>query len=124
VQIAWSQMVSSIAGDARVVAKLPADGRYTVELHDALYRGAEPGFFRMKIGDLQFADMVFPLGGQRGTKTSFELVGANLPAGTRIDADLTGAALGVAANWPAAGRFTGSRPQIVVGDAPEIVEQV
>lgn len=124
VQIAWSQMVSSIAGDARVVAKLAVDGRYTVELHDALYRGAEPGYFRMKIGDLQFADMVFPLGGQRGSKGSFELVGANLPAGTKIDADLTGAALGVAANWPTMGKFTGGRPQIVVGDAPEIMEQV
>ncbi|HEY2840632.1 MAG TPA: hypothetical protein VGJ26_15860 [Pirellulales bacterium] len=123
VQIAWSQLVSSIAGDARVVAKLPVDGRYTVELHDALYRGAEPGFFRLKIGDLQFADMVFPLGGQRGAKGSFELVGTNLPVGTKIESDLAGAALGVAANWPSAGRFTGGRPQIVVGDAPEIIEQ-
>jgi len=27
------------------LATLPADGTYTIELHDALYRGADPGVF-------------------------------------------------------------------------------
>jgi|GEM_PF-223631 len=123
VQVAWSQLVPSIAGDARIVAKLPVDGRYTVELHDALYRGEQPGFFRLKIGDLQFADMVYPLGAQRGAKNSFELVGANLPAGTKTETDLTGAALATSATWPPTGVFTGGRPQIIVGDLPEVIEQ-
>ena len=61
-QIAWGQMNPAIAGDARIVATLPADGRYTVELHDAFYRGAEPGTFRLKIGDIHYADGVFPMG--------------------------------------------------------------
>ncbi len=31
-------------------------------------RGVEPGTFRLKLGDLQYADMVFPLGGHRDSK--------------------------------------------------------
>ena len=123
VQLAWSQMLPAIAGDARIVTKLPADGRYTVELHDALYRGADPGVFRLKMGDVHFADLVFPLGAQRGSKGAFELVGTNLPPGTTVEGDLAGAAVGVAANFPPARAMTGSRPQIVVGDLSEIVER-
>ena len=38
VQLAWAQGTATFSGDARLQAVLPADGRYTVELHDALYR--------------------------------------------------------------------------------------
>ncbi|MBI2825412.1 MAG: hypothetical protein HYX69_12065 [Planctomycetia bacterium] len=123
VQLAWSQMVPSIAGDARIAATLPADGRYTVELHDALYRGGEPGHFRLKIGDIHYADLVFPLGGGRGTKGSFELVATNLTEGAKIDADLNVPAAGVPAVWPTGKLLTGSRPQIIVGDFPDTFEQ-
>src|SRR5262249_33055189 len=52
VQVAWSQGLARLAGDARLEATLPADGTYALELHDALYRAGNAGFFRLKIGDL------------------------------------------------------------------------
>ncbi len=107
-QIAWGQTNPVIAGDARVSATLPSDGRYTVELHDALYRGAEPGAFRLKIGDLHFADGVFPLGGRRGTKGLFELIGTNLAPGQMVEADLAGGALVLPAHWPSGQLLTGT----------------
>lgn len=122
VQLAWSQMLASIGGDARIAAKLPADGDYTIELHDALYRGDAPGHFRLKIGQLHFADMVFPLGARRGTKTPLEFVSTNLPAGASVEADLSSAAGDLPSAWPAVPWLTGARPRIVVGEMPELIE--
>jgi hypothetical protein len=122
-QLAWSQMVPTLNGDARIVARIPADGRYTVELHDALYRGAEPGAFRLKIGELHYADLLFPLGGQRGSKVSLAPIASNLAPEQRIDADLAGAVGTIAARWPTDRWLTGTRPQILVGDLPEVLEQ-
>ncbi|HVU87822.1 MAG TPA: hypothetical protein VHD36_10915 [Pirellulales bacterium] len=121
-QLAWGQMNPAIAGDARLQAILPADGRYTVELHDALYRGEGPGAFRLKIGDIHFADHVFPLGGRRGTHGLFELTGTNLAPGQMVEADLAGGAAALPARWPVGQVLTGSRPQILVGDLPEVSE--
>ena len=122
-QLAWSQMIAAIADDARIVARLPADGRYTVELHDELYRGADPGAFRLKIGEIHFADLVFPLGAQRGSKVSFTPIASNLAPEQTIEANLAGAVGSVAAPWPTDQLLTGSRPQIRVSDLSEVLEQ-
>lgn len=124
VQMAWSQMLASIGGDARITAKLPTDGVYTVDLHDALYRGEAPGQFRLKIGQLHYADMVFPLGAKRGTKTPLEFVSSNLPAASRVEADLSAADADFPAAWPSAPWLTGARPRVVVSDLPELSELV
>ena len=80
VQVAWSQGHTALQGDARLSAVLPADGTYTIDLHDALYRAASPGQFRLKVGSLYYADLAFPLGAKRGDGGEFELIG-NLPPG-------------------------------------------
>src|SRR5947209_20254329 len=67
VQVAWSQGLTSLGGDARLEATLPTDGQYSIELHDLEYKGGYPNQFRLKVGALAYADMVFPLGGRRGT---------------------------------------------------------
>ncbi|HEX3725247.1 MAG TPA: hypothetical protein VHV08_03350, partial [Pirellulales bacterium] len=90
VQLAWSPAVASIAGDSRCDATLPADGQYTVEIHDSLYRGASPGFFRLKIGEFRYADLVFPLAVERGSAATFEFVATNLPADARSSASWAG----------------------------------
>src|SRR5262249_15802990 len=38
VQIAGSRGSNALSGDARLAAQLPADGSYTIELHDLQYR--------------------------------------------------------------------------------------
>lgn len=127
VQLAWAQTAGTVFGDARIVAELPADGRYTIELNDALYRGAAPGFFRLKVGELQFADMVFPMGVQRGNKGRLEFVSTSLPSGAAVEADLTSASNDVPAPWPAEGVsgaqfFSGAQPRIIASEIPEVVE--
>ena len=76
-QIAWSQELGSVGGDARITAKLPADGKYTVELHDALYQAGNPNQFRLRIGRFSFADSLLPLAVEQGKDAIFQLVGTN-----------------------------------------------
>ncbi len=48
-QIAWAQADPRLDGDARLVTTLPRDGKYQIELQDALFQGQPPAFFRLKI---------------------------------------------------------------------------
>ena len=123
VQLAWSQGLPVIGGDARLDAALPADGKYTVELHDALFRGADPGFYRLKIGDFKYAGLVHPLGVVRGAPTPLEFVASNLPKSQGPMA--MPAELGERpAPWPAGVPLvSGSRPKLIVSAAGEIAEQ-
>src|SRR5262249_14824428 len=104
----------------RLEAVLPADGTYGVELHDSLYRAGTPNHFRLKIGELTYADQVFPLGVQRGQRASVEYVG-NVPPGLRVEVqpnspgELPVPALRVPA-------FTGVAPHVLVGEYPEVLE--
>ena len=127
VQLAWSQGLPSMAGDARLVTTLPADAQYTVELHDVLYRGADPGFFRLKIGDLHFADMVYPLAVQQGANATFQFAATNLPADASASATWAGAE-GLPleyhpAPWPAGvAMLSGSRPVVIASNHAEVLE--
>jgi len=65
--------------DPTVHFEVPADGNYTVEIRDSLYRGREDFVYRLTIGELPFVTGIFPLGGKLGEKTSVSLSGWNLP---------------------------------------------
>ena len=60
--------------------EVPAEGRYTLEIRDSIYRGREDFIYRIIVGDLPYLTDIFPLGGRIGTKTKVELAGWNLPA--------------------------------------------
>lgn len=75
VQIAWASPANSLAGDARIKVKLLKDDKYTVELHDAQYAPPGPSFFRLKIGQWQFADLAFPPVVPLGKDVTVELLG-------------------------------------------------
>ena len=122
VQLAWAQAAAALTGDARLTAELPADGRYTVELHDALYRGPGPGSFRLKIGAFHYADLVIPLGVKRGTKSPLEFASTNLPAGAKADSSDAPAPGQFAAAWPVAELLTGGRPRLIYSDYEELSE--
>ncbi len=47
-------------GDCLLFAELPEDGTYTVRVHDVLYRGGQPGFYRLKIQDAPPVDSAIP----------------------------------------------------------------
>jgi len=122
-QVAWAQRSATLSGDARMVVTLPADGIYTIELHDALYRAAAGSFFRLKVGDLPFADLVFPIGVSRPTRASLEYLSTNVDDNLKAVFGSFETADFVPAPWPHGTHLTGPRPRIVMGDAPELLEQ-
>ncbi|MGE0607199.1 MAG: hypothetical protein AB7O62_08915 [Pirellulales bacterium] len=123
VQLAWSQGRAALAGDARITYLLPADGTYFVEMHDQLYRGAAPGFFALKIGELNYADFVLPLAVQRGQAADLLFAGTNLPPATSTHFDGNILAQALPAAWPAVANFTGNRPAVAISDHAELLEQ-
>lgn len=120
-QLAWSDARPLIASDARLEAVLPETGTYRVQLHDAIYKGAAPGFFRLKLGDLRYADLTLPLGVERGKRTSLDLVSANFPANVQLMATLDGQ-LGETAPAPLPATATGAAPVLTVSPFPELRE--
>lgn len=59
--------------------EIPADGDYTLEIRDALYRGREDFVYRIAVGELPYLTSIFPLGGPRGKATAIQITGWNLP---------------------------------------------
>src|SRR4029079_19014842 len=115
-QIAWSPPRAVIGGDARIETTLPAGAEYTLEWHDELYRPTGPGFFRLKIGDLQYADLATPLAVMAGGKQDVKFASTNVEGGVEIDA--TGASVPgeTVVPLPSAERFTGAAPRIAISD--------
>lgn len=73
-QVAFSQPMRSLSGDARCKLIAPEDGEYFVEIHDFSFRGASPGFFQLKIGEFDFADICLPIGSQKDSKTVLRMI--------------------------------------------------
>jgi hypothetical protein len=65
-------------GECRIIFEPPADGGYILEFSDSRYRGGNPPHYRIKIGDYDVADELFPLGGRRGENATFTLRGGTL----------------------------------------------
>ncbi len=70
--------------DAVIEQDIAADGDYTLELHDAIFRGREDFVYRVAIGELPYVTGVFPLGSREGAKTKVEIGGWNLKS-SRFD---------------------------------------
>lgn len=121
VQVAWSQGLGHLAGDARLETTLPTDGKYTVELHDALYRGGNPGLFRLAIGDLLTADRTFPMGARLGSKGPVELVGT-VPTGTTSEVDLSQSLGDGFAPLPPLAGLIGPAPRVLGSEFPQFIE--
>jgi hypothetical protein len=58
--------------------QIPADGEYTVEIKDSIFRGREDFVYRITLGELPFVTSIFPLGGPAGAETTVERKGWNL----------------------------------------------
>jgi len=114
-QLAWSWPVRHLLGDTRLEATLPADGTYMITLHDAEYAGGAPGFFRLKIGQWNYADRVFPPIPSADAK-QVELVGN---ANVKVDLPMKRAPF-APLPWPAEGTWSGLRPFAETGTRPEL----
>ena len=123
VQIEWAQGTKRLGGDARLTATLPADGDYSVEVHDGLYQGRALGHFRLKIGQFHYADLVYPSAIRRGGKTALQFLGTNLPHDKKFDAEAPPRALFFPAPAPQEATFSGCRPALLSSLSEEILEQ-
>jgi hypothetical protein len=120
--LAWAEAMTALGGDARLRFTAPADGRYTVQLHDSLYQGKEPGYFRLKIGGWSFADMVFPVAVRRGGKATLSFASTNLPGDAKVDFSMPDDGGDQPALWPAGVQVAGSRPRVLASDDEQVVQ--
>jgi hypothetical protein len=115
--------------DARLVATLPEDTDYVVEISDTRYQGGGRPIYRLLIGAVPMAEEVYPIGGRRGESLGVELRGGTLPgllvAADRLDPGpalaLAPIRLGVTLP-PAPPRDVESLLPLLVGDVPELRE--
>jgi hypothetical protein len=119
-QIAWTWGKPALDGDARLEATLPADGSYTIAIHDIEYASAGASYFRLKVGQWSFVDQVFPPVVGKG-KQSVELLGPSSPV--RVDVDAGQVPVTLPLPWPKDGTWSGPRPTVTVSTHPEIVGQ-
>jgi hypothetical protein len=115
-QLDWKWGTPALNGDTRLTATLPADGTYSVSLHDAEYAGQAPGHFRLKIGAFDFVDQVFPPVVTRETK-SVELLGSS---SEKIDLPSLRTPV-LTLDWPKSGTWTGPRPFVELSSRVELV---
>src|SRR5262249_26730820 len=110
-----------LRGDCRVVFVAPADGDYLVEFADTRYKGGNPPDYRLKIGEYDVIDEVFPLGGRRGEHAEFTLRGGTLASEVRLKQLLQAAPDRLSMPLPLdsvlrAGMLS---PRVAVGELPE-----
>ncbi len=68
--------------DPRLIHTFTADGKYYLEIHDALFRGREDWVYRIRMGEIPTITHIYPLGGTRNEQQVFELHGVHLPQQT------------------------------------------
>lgn len=119
-QVAWSLPSNSLAGDARIVLKLPRDDKYVIELHDLQYGPPGVSYFRLKVGHWQYADLAFPPAIAAGQDASVELLG-NL-AGSRTALKPAAEFHLAPVAWAPATQASGPPPSVVVSSTPELIE--
>jgi hypothetical protein len=126
VQIAFAADDAVLSDDARLDTVLPADGEYTLELHDALFRGAAPGAIRLKMGGLRYGDLTYPLAVQQGASARLDLVRTN--ASQRLTLDAAGLTVGPQLALQHGGSFAAgspmlaTSPRVLISDHVEVVE--
>lgn len=119
VQVAWASPSITLAGDARILLKLPRDDTYTIEVHDAQYAPPGPSYFRLKVGQWQFADLAFPPAIARGQESTVDLLG-NV-AGMRVPLRIN-AVLVVPVPCPNPAVAGGLPPSVLASSLPELVK--
>jgi len=78
VRLAESDLPTKDA-DTRLRFYPPADGTYSVAIHDLNHLGSQSHVYRLTITDGVYVDRVYPLGGKRGVQATVEGTGQYLP---------------------------------------------
>src|SRR5262249_53114631 len=88
-QLTWAWTSPATFGDCRPTAPLPADADYTIPVHDVEYAAAAGSFFRLKIGEWDSVEGVFPPTVTQGM-TKVELIGPSEPMQVEVQSDGAG----------------------------------
>jgi hypothetical protein len=72
--------VGGASGEADVCFTPEADATYSIRIHDINFGGLQNYVYRLTLGGGPHVESVFPLGGRRGEKTRFQLIGDEPPA--------------------------------------------
>ena len=86
--VARNEDAVGLGVDARAEVVFDKPGPYFVEVHEAKFGALPENFYRLKIGDFNYADGIFPLGWQRGGKVKAVLFGGNLEKTAELRPDL------------------------------------
>ena len=70
--------------DPVIMTELPADGDYTLMIHDAIYRGREDFNYRIQLGVIPFVTGRYPAYGVVGKKVRQYLEGVNLNSSSSV----------------------------------------
>jgi len=118
-EVSWAWPNPALGGDARLEATLAEDGDHTVSLHDVEYAGANPGFFRLRVGDWSGVEQVFPpvIGKEPRPVELLTSLGVE-----KLTATPTPGANVVALPWPAGTAWSGPRPFVRVSPIAELLE--
>ena len=122
-QVAINNDAAAIGIDSRLSLRVQKSGVYYAEVHDARYSNQSANFYRLKIGEFDFAEGVFPLGGRRGEKVEVEWFGGSFDRPVSGAVDLT--AVKDEADWVMArvpGRPGALPIPFAVGDHEEEME--
>ncbi len=76
---------AGVGADARLRFVVPNSGTYFVEVHDARFSEQKTNFYRLKVGPVEFAEAIFPLGWTSGEKVAVELSGGSLTKPQRVE---------------------------------------
>ncbi len=77
--IASADDTPGLLTDARLVATLPEDTDYVIEISDSRYQGGGRPIYRLVVGPVPMAEEVYPIGGRRGECLGVELRGGTMP---------------------------------------------
>lgn len=88
-----SESRDAFGADPFLDVTLPADGRYTVKVHDVVYRGSADHVYRLTVTDGPHIDAVVPAVARTGEPAVFTLIGRNLGGEPAPDLFLDGGPL-------------------------------
>jgi len=119
-QIAWAWSSSATFGDCRLAATLPGEGVYTIAVHDVEYAAPTGSFFRLKLGEFNSVEGVYPPVVTAQTR-SVEILGPSEPVTVKLPA--TGKESILHLTLPKGPIWSGARPWVEVSERVEFVEQ-
>jgi hypothetical protein len=121
IQHGWASPSNTLAGDSRLTFKAPKAGRYTVEVHDTQYAPPGPSYFRLKLGQWIYSDLVFPPVIVKGQETALEFFGPAASVRATIGAaEGPRSILAPASNSPL--KRSGAWPRLAISSLQEVIK--